>query len=66
MHNNTIFGNNVSILLAWLSAAGKEVVLYLVARNTLLKKGLPLRTDMAGPHTPPPRKKPLFTIVKNM
>jgi hypothetical protein len=26
---------NVSILLAWLSAAGKEVVLYLVARNTL-------------------------------
>jgi hypothetical protein len=29
---------NVSILLAWLSAAGKEVVLYLVARNTFLKK----------------------------
>jgi hypothetical protein len=29
------FLNNVSILLAWLSAAGKEVVLYLVARNTL-------------------------------
>jgi hypothetical protein len=27
--------SNVSILLAWLSAAGKEVVLYLVARNTL-------------------------------
>jgi hypothetical protein len=31
---NTI-ANNVSILLAWLSAGGKEVVLYLVARNTL-------------------------------
>ncbi len=29
---------NVSILLAWLSAAGKEVVLYLVARNTLYIK----------------------------
>ncbi len=37
MHNNTI-SNNVSILLARLSAAGKEVVLYLVARNTLKKK----------------------------
>jgi hypothetical protein len=37
MHNNTI-SNNVSILLARLSAAGKEVVLYLVARNTLYKK----------------------------
>jgi hypothetical protein len=37
MHDNTIL-NNVSILLAWLSAAGKEVVLYLVARNTLYKK----------------------------
>jgi hypothetical protein len=34
MHDN-IISNNVSILLAWLSAAGKEVVLYLVARNTL-------------------------------
>ncbi len=34
MHNNTKY-NNVSILLAWLRAAGKEVVLYLVARNTL-------------------------------
>jgi hypothetical protein len=30
-----IIANNVSILLARLSAAGKEVVLYLVARNTL-------------------------------
>ncbi len=37
MHEN-IISNNVSILLARLSAAGKEVVLYLVARNTLYKK----------------------------
>jgi hypothetical protein len=37
LHINTI-ANNVSILLAWLSAAGKEVVLYLVARKTLKKK----------------------------
>jgi hypothetical protein len=29
--------SNVSILLAWLRAAGKEVVLPFVARNTLLK-----------------------------
>ncbi len=34
MHDNTI-SNNVSILPARLSAEGKEVVLYLVARNTL-------------------------------
>jgi hypothetical protein len=33
LYINTI-ATNVSILLAWLSAAGKEVVLYLVARNT--------------------------------
>jgi hypothetical protein len=31
-------GTNVSILLAWLSAAGKEVVLLLVTQNTLYKK----------------------------
>jgi hypothetical protein len=37
MHDNTT-SNNVLILLARLSAAGKEVVLYLVARNTLYKK----------------------------
>ncbi len=42
VHLHEIFNfklvSNVSIPLAWLSAAGKEVVLYLVARNTLLKK----------------------------
>ncbi len=37
---NYTTANNVSILLARLSAAGKEVVLYLVARNTLYKKNL--------------------------
>jgi hypothetical protein len=37
MHDNTTL-HIVSILLAWLSAAGKEVVLYLVARNIFFKK----------------------------
>jgi hypothetical protein len=38
---------NVSILLAWLSAAGKEVVLYLVARNTFKnKKNLPPQANI--------------------
>jgi hypothetical protein len=43
MHKN-IISNDVSILLARLSAAGKEVVLYPVARNTLYKKKNPLHS----------------------